>query len=68
MAMATKDLNGGIRAETPNSFMNESEGVGVISVSGWIVSNEKKEVNGLIKVDGIEKPLLLDHVCGLNDL
>ncbi len=68
MAVSAKYLDGSIGTETANRFMNKSEGVGIISATSGIMSNEKEQVNWFIKIDGIEKPLLLDHVRGFDNL
>jgi hypothetical protein len=62
--MATKDLNWNFGTRLADGIMYQ----GKSTVTDWIMTKEKEQINSLRVVDGIKEPLLLNKVCGRDDL
>lgn len=68
VAVTAEDGNGSVAVDLADGLENRLQGVGVVVLADRIVTNQHEEVDGVLGVEGVVEPLLLDHVLGLDDL
>lgn len=68
VAVAAEDGNGSVAVDLADGLKNGLQGVGVVVLADGVVANQHEQVNGVLGVEGVVEPLLLDHVLGLDDL
>lgn len=68
MRMTTKHCNWNVWAMLTDGIIEKSKATCGGGPSRWIMANHYKEIDGFLKVDSIEEPLLFHEIGSFNDL
>jgi hypothetical protein len=68
MSVATKGLDRYVRSHTADGLDDGAQSCARPTTAYRIVASDDKEIDGLLVIDGLFEPRLLNHVSGFDDL